>query len=96
MAADLKSFEASQSNGNPRLLFISRGTPEANKTFGLTSTILLDQATVVLKQYGASGTPSAILIDEHGKTASLLEAGAPNVLALLGIKKDAEPVHSPV
>ena len=90
MTRDLKSFEATRSAGAPRLLFISRGTAEANRALGLTSTILLDQATVVLKQYGASGTPSGILIDEQGKTASLLEAGGPNVLALLGVKTETK------
>jgi len=90
MTGDLKIFEATSSNESPQLLFISRGTPEANRNLGLSSTILLDQATVVLKQYGASGTPSGILIDEDGKAASLLEVGAPNVLALLGIKTKAK------
>jgi hypothetical protein len=32
--------------------------------------------------FGATGTPMAVLVDEEGKIASALAAGAPAVLAL--------------
>ncbi len=35
-------------------------------------------------QFGATGTPMAILVDEVGKIASALAAAAPAVLALAG------------
>ena len=63
---------------------VSAGTAEANKEMGLNSTVVLDQNFGVGSAFGASGTPSAVLVDEEGKVASELAVGAPAVLALAG------------
>ncbi len=52
---------------------------------GLSSTVLLDQQFAVGSAFGASGTPSAVLVDEEGKVASEVAVGAPAVLALAGV-----------
>jgi hypothetical protein len=51
---------------------------------GLRSTVVLDQNFSVGSAFGASGTPSGVLIDLKGKVASEVAVGAPAVLALAG------------
>jgi thiol-disulfide isomerase/thioredoxin len=82
MLPDLKRWEADRPNGAPKLLVVSAGTEEANREMGLRSPVVLDQNFSVGSAFGASGTPSAVLVDEEGKVASELAVGAPGVLAL--------------
>ena len=82
MVDDLKAWEASRPAEAPELLIVSTGTPEANQALGLQSTVVLDQGFSTGNAFGASGTPSAVLIDEQGKVASDVAVGAPAVLAL--------------
>ena len=52
---------------------------------GLRSPIVLDKPEMsVGRQFGAAGTPMAVLVDAEGKIASELAAGAPAVLELAG------------
>jgi peroxiredoxin len=83
LVSDLKTWEEEQPKGAPQLVLISTGTPEANREHGLDSTILLDQGFRTGEQFGASGTPSAIVIDEKGQVASGLAVGGPEVMKLL-------------
>ncbi|MFN4351859.1 MAG: MauE/DoxX family redox-associated membrane protein [Hylemonella sp.] len=78
----LKRWEGSRDDLSPELVLISTGTVQANRDLGLRSDILLDQGFSVGPLYGASGTPSAILVDEHGKIASQVAVGASAVFAL--------------
>ncbi len=80
---DLKEWEGSRSNGAPELVLISTGEADANRAHGFESMILLDQGFTTGSAYGASGTPSGILIDADGKIASNLAVGGPNVMELL-------------
>jgi hypothetical protein len=57
---------------------------EANKAMGLRSPVVLDQNFGVGSAFGASGTPSAVLVDEEGRIASEVAVGAPAVLSLAG------------
>ncbi len=82
MVDDLKAWETSRPAEAPELLIVSTGTPEANQALGLQSTVVLDQGFSTGNAFGASGTPSAVLIDEQGKVASDVAVGAPAVLAL--------------
>ena len=66
----------------PKLLFVSAGTEEANKEMRLSSTVVLDQQFSVGRAFGASGTPSAVLLDAEGRVASEVAVGAPAVLEL--------------
>jgi hypothetical protein len=45
---------------------------------------VLDQSFSIGSAFGASGTPSAVLVDEAGKIASEVAVGAPAVLELAG------------
>ena len=49
-----------------------------------TSPVLLDQQFAVGRAFGASGTPSAVLVDAEGKVASEVAVGAPGVLEIAG------------
>jgi peroxiredoxin len=87
MLPDLKEWESQAPEGAPRLLVVSAGSEEANKEMGLTSPVLLDQQFATGRAFGASGTPSAVLVDEEGKVASQVAVGAPAVLDLAGADK---------
>jgi thiol-disulfide isomerase/thioredoxin len=73
MTDELKQWEAKPPKGAPKLLIVSTGTPEANKDLGLSSPTVLDQGFTVGRSFGASGTPSAVLVDAAGDDACLLE-----------------------
>ncbi len=82
MLPDLMSWENNPTRETPKLLIVSSGTEEANRKMGLSSPVLLDENLVVGREFGAPGSPSAVLIDEQGKIASELAVGAAAVLAL--------------
>jgi hypothetical protein len=82
MLPDLRDWEAVPQEDAPKLLVISAGTKEANEAMGLGSTVALDQSFAVGRAFGASGTPSAVLVDEEGRIASEVAVGAPAVLEL--------------
>jgi thiol-disulfide isomerase/thioredoxin len=83
MLDDLKALETSPPAGAPKVVVVSTGDAERNRAQGIRSTILLDQGFSVGRQFGATGTPSAILIDGDGKVASKVGVGAPAALALM-------------
>jgi len=60
------------------------GCEEANKEMGRASPVLLDQDFATGRSFGASGTPSAVLVDAEGKVASEVAVGDPAVLELAG------------
>src|SRR5258708_6145236 len=89
MLADLKAWEASPPTDAPKLLVVSTDSVESNQAMGLRSPVVLDQGNMsVGRLFGATGTPMAVLVDEEGKIASALAAGAPAVLALAGANKE--------
>jgi methylamine dehydrogenase accessory protein MauD len=87
MLDDLKALEADPPKGAPRLLVVSQGTVEANRTMGFRSPVVLDQTFDAGRAFGARGTPSAVLVDRKGNVASELAVGAPAVLQLAGGRK---------
>ncbi len=87
MLPDLKEWEANPPEEAPKLLVVSAGTEEANKEMSLSSPVVLDQQFAVGRSFGASGTPSAVLVDKEGKIASEVAVGAPAVLKLARAKR---------
>ena len=65
-----------------KLLIVSTGTVEANQALGLASPTVLDEGFKTGRAFGASGTPSAVLVDAQGRIASAVSVGGPNVLAM--------------
>jgi peroxiredoxin/uncharacterized membrane protein YphA (DoxX/SURF4 family) len=88
MIGQLKEWEANLPLNAPKLILISSGTVEANRAMGLLSPIVLDQGFSTGQAFGASGTPSAVLVDAEGRIASAVAVGAPAVMALAGTKQD--------
>jgi peroxiredoxin/uncharacterized membrane protein YphA (DoxX/SURF4 family) len=84
MLPDLREWEATPPEDAPKLLVVSAGSEEANREMGLTSPVLLDQQFAAGRAFGASGTPSAVLVDAEGKVASEVAVGAPAVMELAG------------
>lgn len=82
MLADLKAWEQTPPEGAPELLVVSTGTRKDNEEMGLSSTVVLDRGFSAGGALGASGTPSAVLIDAEGRVASEVALGAPAVLDL--------------
>ncbi len=82
MLPNLKEWEANPPEGAPKLLVISAGTVETNEEMGLRSPVVLDQQFAAGRAFGASGTPSAVLVDKEGKVASEVAVGAQEVLTL--------------
>jgi thiol-disulfide isomerase/thioredoxin len=89
MTDDLKAWENDKPEGAPEVILVSTGTVEANKALGLSSTTVIDEGFATGRKFGATGTPSAILIDPAGKVASEISVGGPNVIALASGKKPA-------
>jgi thiol-disulfide isomerase/thioredoxin len=89
MIGNLKSWERNPPTDAPTLLVVSTGTVEANWSLGLQGPIVLDEDFRTGWAFGATGTPSAVLLDANGKIASDVVAGAPMVLALLGAEQPA-------
>lgn len=67
----------------PKLIFISRGSVEANKKMGLQSPVLLDQDFTASRIFGARGTPSAVFIDSNGRIESKVAIGAQEITNLI-------------
>ena len=87
MLSELREWEDNPPEEAPKLLVVSAGTEEANREQGLSSTVLLDQNFATGGAFGASGTPSAVLVDGEGKVASDIAVGAPAVLELAGASR---------
>ncbi len=84
MVDDLKTWEAAPPKGAPQLLLVTSGTADANRAMGLRAPMVLDQAFATGRAFGATGTPSAVLVDAKGRIASDVAVGAQAVLALAG------------
>jgi peroxiredoxin/uncharacterized membrane protein YphA (DoxX/SURF4 family) len=84
LAEDLRRWEAEPPRGAPRLLLVSSGSIEANRAFGFRSSVVLDESFKAGAAFGASGTPSAVLVDGEGRISSTVGIGARDVLALAG------------
>jgi thiol-disulfide isomerase/thioredoxin len=91
MLPDLQAWEANPPSNAPRLLVVSTGDVETNRTLGLQAPVVLDQTFAAGRAFGASGTPSAVLIDAEGKIASEVAVGAAAVLALAGANEENAP-----
>ena len=91
MLRDLKELEENPPEGTPKLLVVSAGPEEANREMGLASAVVLDQQFAVGRAFGASGTPSGVLVDAKGKVASEVAVGAQEVLELAEASRSLGP-----
>ena len=89
MLPDLRRAEAAATTEMPNLLLISTGDAARNRAMALRAPILLDDGFTAGSAFGATGTPSAVLVDDQGRIASAVAVGAPEVLALVGTDRAA-------
>jgi thiol-disulfide isomerase/thioredoxin len=82
MLPDLQQWESNPPAAAPRLVLVSSGTAEEVRAMNLKSRIALDQSFGTGSAFGTTGTPSAVLVDRHGKVASAVAVGAPAVMQL--------------
>jgi thiol-disulfide isomerase/thioredoxin/uncharacterized membrane protein YphA (DoxX/SURF4 family) len=87
MLPEIKQWEENRPEDAPGLLFVSAGAEEANRDMKLSSPVLLDQNFATGRAFGASGTPSAVLVDAEGRIASEVAVGAPSVMDLAGASR---------
>jgi peroxiredoxin/uncharacterized membrane protein YphA (DoxX/SURF4 family) len=94
MLPDLAAWEAGRPD-DTGLVLVSEGSIEQNSEMGLRSAILQADDFSVGRSYGATGTPSAVLIDGFGRVASALTVGGPDVLALLNHLEPSPAINQP-
>jgi peroxiredoxin/uncharacterized membrane protein YphA (DoxX/SURF4 family) len=82
MLDDLKQWIDHPPKDAPQLLVISTGSIETNRLMGLKTNLLLEEGFRTAAAFGASGTPSAILIDAQGNIASGIAVGAGDIFKI--------------
>jgi peroxiredoxin/uncharacterized membrane protein YphA (DoxX/SURF4 family) len=87
MLDGLREWDKSRGADDPDLLLISSGDAAVHENFKLESPIVLDDEQKTASEFGMSGTPSAVLVDENGVIVSETAVGAQKIWALLGKKK---------
>ncbi len=92
MVNDLKAWEANPPANAPKLLIVSTGDVERNRDQGFASPVVLDSGFNTGRALGASGTPSAVLVDADGNIASGVAVGAPGVF---GVLRNEAPAPAP-
>jgi hypothetical protein len=84
MLEELKRWERESDDDGLELVVASSGSLGDVRALGFQSPVILDKSSAVMRVFGATGTPSAVLV-EHGRVASNVEAGAPGVWKLAGV-----------
>jgi peroxiredoxin len=84
MVDDIRALENDPPENAPEFLIVTAGDVEPNRATGITSTMVIDSGFTTGRAYGASGTPSGILVDADGKIAGSLIVGGPKILAAMG------------
>lgn len=84
MLEDLRSWDATRTNGDPQMIIFSEGDPERSASLGFSSPVVIDEGHKVATGFGMFGTPSAVLVDENGVIVSETAIGAPDIWALAG------------
>ena len=87
MLGELQDWDKSKGVDEPNLLLLSEGKPEPHRELNFQSPIILDNERNISAELGMSGTPSAVLINEHGKIVSETAVGAEKIWTLLGKRK---------
>ncbi len=81
---DILAWEVERPAGAPTLVVVSSGSAVETSADGFRSRVALDETFEVARSFGATGTPTAVLVDRQGRIASPLAVGTETVLALVG------------
>jgi thiol-disulfide isomerase/thioredoxin len=83
MRSDILAWETAAPQGGPALIVVSSGSVEQCRNERFRGSVLIDSDFIAGRSFGASGTPSAVLLDQDGRVASRVVVGREAVLALL-------------
>jgi peroxiredoxin len=83
MMSDLKAWNDSRVENDPQLIVFSDGAVDDHKDVGIRAPVVLDPGYKTSEKLGMFGTPSAVVVDEHGRIASETGVGATNIWALV-------------
>ncbi len=84
MHDDVRRWEQAPPAGAPALVVVSSGAAEDVRAEGFAATVLLDPEWALATEFGANGTPMAVLVDGDGRVARPTVTGAAAALELLG------------
>jgi len=84
MAGELGAWADQQPSRVPRLLLISQKTDPIPHRFGAEA-VIVDVAGDIVRAFGFTGTPSALLVAADGTIASSMCVGREDVKSLLGV-----------
>jgi protein-disulfide isomerase len=87
MMKELKAWDASRGESDPRLIVFSDGLKEDHEDLGLNAPVVLDAGYKTSEMLGMFGTPSAVIVDETGTIVTETAMGASNIWALIGKRK---------
>jgi hypothetical protein len=82
---EVRAWGARPANGapSPALVVVSSGSPEESAALGFAAPVLLDERFALARALGASGTPSAVVVDRHGQAGTPVLVGANAILDAL-------------
>ena len=83
MSNDVKTWEKKIARADTNMVLISTGTVEANRKQGFRSAIVLDRNFAAGTSFGASGTPSALLLDHQAKIVSKVAQGQKQIVEMI-------------
>jgi thiol-disulfide isomerase/thioredoxin len=82
MRDDLLALDRRLADAGAQLVVLSSGDEQATRALGLHAIVAFDPGFTVGFASGAAGTPSALLVDSHGRLAAAPVTGAAAVLTL--------------
>src|SRR5439155_9027189 len=86
MLPALRTWVAERPPDAPELLVLATGSVEDNRAQGLAARVLQDPDFATARQFGASGTPQAVLVGPDGGIASPLARGTDAAFRLLNTR----------
>jgi peroxiredoxin len=86
MLEDVRQWERDGRNDGIELVVASSGSVAEVRAQGFTSPVILDRSSSVMRLFGGTATPSAVLV-EDGRVTSNVEVGAAGVWKLAGLRQ---------
>jgi thiol-disulfide isomerase/thioredoxin len=91
---DLHEWAGEFGDGGVALVLVTSGTEEQAAEYTFADHIGFDQGFNTGRLFGASGTPSGVLINADGTVGSTLAVGGPSIMELLRANSKAKALNS--
>ena len=91
---ELDAWAAQTDGARPQLIAVKSGSPAAEGDLQFASKVLVEPSFGTGRLFGASGTPSAVMIDADGNVSSDLVVGGPAIMELLAKSQARAGVQS--